>query len=339
MQFNINIFNSFKSKLYSSLVLITLVITFGTIGYTMLSDVDILDALYMTIITMSTVGFREIEDFGASEKLFTIVLILVSIVVYGYSVASLTEYLASSKIFQRLKLRKVQQSIQNLKNHSVVCGYGRNGKQAVAKLKKFHVPCVIIEKDKELIEELDAANMLYVEGDATNDNTLLKAGLKDAKNLITALPSDADNLFVVFSARQLNNNLTIISRASTESSDSKLRMAGANNIIMPDKIGGDHMASLVVTPDLVEFIDKLTISEECTTNLVEIAIDDLPQEFLNKTITDLDLRKKTGCTVIGFKSVHNTYLINPEANTKLTKGSNLILLGRPEQIQKLHEVY
>lgn len=339
MQFNINIFNSFKSKLYSSLVLITLVITFGTIGYTMLSDVDILDALYMTIITMSTVGFREIEDFGASEKLFTIVLILVSIVVYGYSVASLTEYLASSKIFQRLKLRKVQQSIQNLKNHSVVCGYGRNGKQAVAKLKKFNVPCVIIEKDKELIEELDAANMLYVEGDATNDNTLLKAGLKDAKNLITALPSDADNLFVVFSARQLNNNLTIISRASTESSDSKLRMAGANNIIMPDKIGGDHMASLVVTPDLVEFIDKLTISEECSTNLVEIAIDDLPKEFLNKTITDLDLRKKTGCTVIGFKSANNTYLINPEANTKLTTGSNLILLGRPEQIQKLHEVY
>ena len=339
MQFNINIFNSFKSKLYSSLVLITLVITFGTIGYTMLSDVDILDALYMTIITMSTVGFREIEDFGASEKLFTIVLILVSIVVYGYSVASLTEYLASSKIFQRLKLRKVQQSIQNLKNHSVVCGYGRNGKQAVAKLKKFNVPCVIIEKDKELIEELDAANMLYVEGDATNDNILIKAGLIDAKNLITALPSDADNLFVVFSARQLNNNLTIISRASTESSDSKLRMAGANNIIMPDKIGGDHMASLVVTPDLVEFIDKLTISEECSTNLVEIAIDNLPKEFLNKTITDLDLRKKTGCTVIGFKSANNTYLINPEANTKLTTGSNLILLGRPEQIQKLHEVY
>lgn len=339
MKANFSILNSFKSKLYSSVLLIALVITFGTIGYTFLSNVNALDALYMTIITMSTVGFREIEDFGAAEKLFTIILILVSIVVYGYSVASLTEYLANSKIFQRLKLRKVQKSIQNLKNHAVVCGYGRNGKQAVTKLKKFNVTVVIIEKDKELIDQLDAANLLYIEGDATNDSTLLKAGLKEAKNLITALPSDADNLFVVFSARQINKNLTIISRASTESSDSKLRAAGANNIIMPDKIGGDHMASLVVTPDLVEFIDKLTVSEECTTNLVEIAIDDLPKEFLNKTITDLDLRKKTGCTVIGFKTLDNNYLINPEANTKLIKGSNLILLGRPEQIELLHKVY
>ena len=219
-----------------------------------------------------------------------------------------------------------------------MCGYGRNGRQAIIKLKKFNMPCVVIEKNKAIIEELDLNNILYVEGDGTDDETLNEAGIKNAKSLITALPSDADNLFVVLSARQINKDFTIISRASSESSFKKLKIAGATNIIMPDKIGGEHMASLVVTPDLVEFVDKLTISEECATNLEEIAINDLPLNFLNKTILDLDLRKRTGCLIIGFKTADNKYIINPEANTILEPNSNLIVLGRPNQIEKLHQI-
>jgi voltage-gated potassium channel len=143
---------------------------------------------------------------------------------------------------------------------------------------------------------------------------------------------------VVLSARQFNKNMIIISRASNESSVNKLKIAGANNIIMPDKIGGMHMASLVVTPDLVEFVDRLTMNEEGSTNLEEIAVNDLPSEFLNKTIRDLDLRRKTGCSVIGFKTDSNEYVINPESETTLTTDSNLIVLGRPSQIKKLREI-
>ena len=150
----------------------------------------------------------------------------------------------------------------------------------------------MVEKDKELISFLDEEGVLYIDGDATTDEVLLKAGVEKASNLITALPSDADNLFVVLTASQLNKECRIISRASNESSYSKLKIAGASNVIMPDKLGGAHMASLVVTPDVIEFVDRLTIEGETTANLEEVAVNDLPKEYLGKTIFDLDLRKK-----------------------------------------------
>ncbi len=328
----------FKTKLYVSIIFFISVVAIGVIGYMILSAANFLDALYMTIITMTTVGFGEIHPLNEHEKIFTIFLILLSIVVYAYSVTALSEYLVNGKLLQLLKLRKVQQKIQNLKNHTIVCGYGRNGKQAVIKLKNFNMPCVVIEKDKALIEQLERDNILFVEGDAIQDETIQKAAVQNAKSLITALASDADNLFVVLSARQMNKDMIIISRASNESSVDKLKIAGANNIIMPDKIGGMHMASLVVTPDLVEFVERLTILDEGSTNLEEIPVNGLDPEFLNKTIRDLDLRRRTGCSVIGFKTTTNEYVVNPDAETKLTMGSNLIVLGRPGQIKKLREI-
>ena len=168
---------------------------------------------------------------------------------------------------------------------------------------------------------------------------LKKLRLDKAKSLITALPSDADNLFVVLSARQFNKNFTIISRASNESSYGKLKIAGATNVIMPDKLGGAHMASLVVTPDLIEFIDRLTIAGNKNANLEEISVNSLPKEYFSKTILDLDLRKKTGCSVIGFKTSLGEYLINPDANIKLEKDTYLIVLGNKEQINRLREIF
>lgn len=328
----------FKSKLYISIILLLIVILLGVTGFMVISDETFVDALYMTIITMSTVGYGTLHELNATEKIFTIFLIMISIVFYAYSVTALSQYLVNGKFLQQLKDKNVQKKIQKLKNHAIVCGYGRNGKQAVIKLKSFNMPCVVVEKDKELLDELENDNILYIEGDATADESLQKAGIQNANSLITALPSDADNLFVVLSARQFNKNMTIISRASNESSINKLKIAGANNIIMPDKIGGMHMASLVVTPDLVEFVDRLTMLEEGSTNLEEILVNDLPTEFLNKTIRDLDLRKRTGCSVIGFKTATNDYIVNPESETILTADSNLIVLGRPSQIKKLREI-
>ena len=329
----------FKTKLYKPLVLLLIILAFGVSGYMILSGDTFLNSLYMTIITMTTVGFREIHPFTEAEKIFTIILILTSISVFGYTVSIFTEYIVSGQLFQQLKLKKVQKKIDNLKNHTIVCGYGRNGKQAILKLENYKKEFVIIDDNAEILTELESQEMLAIKGDATLDETLLEAGIERAKYLITALPSDADNLFVVLTARQLNKKCKIISRASNESSYSKLKIAGADNVIMPDKLGGAHMASLVVTPDVIEFVDRLTISGETTTNLEEVSVDDLPAIYLNKTILDLDLRNKTGCTVIGFKGLNNEYVINPEANSKLIAGSNLIVLGRPEQITKLRELF
>ncbi len=329
----------FKSKLQKALLLLFFVLTTGVVGYMYLSGYSFTDALYMTVITVSTVGFSEVEPLNDQEKLFTIFLITISIISFGYSVSAFTEYIISGQLFQQLKLKKVQKKIEKLNGHTIICGFGRNGKQSMIKLQNYKKDFVIIEKAEEIINDIDLQGFLNVKGDATTDEALIKAGIKGADNLITALPSDADNLFVVLSARQLNANCRIISRASNESSYSKLKIAGADNVIMPDKLGGDHMASLVVTPDVIEFVGRLTIEGETTANLEEISVNDLPKEYLDKTILDLDLRRKTGCTVIGFKAPDNSYLINPEASIVLQKDSHLIVLGRPEQISKLRVLF
>lgn len=328
-----------ESRIHRILVLVISILTFGTVGYMLLSNLSVVDALYMTVITVTTVGFGEVHPFSPEEKVFTIFLILTSITIFGYAISAFSEYLVSGELFERIKHRRVEKKIARLKGHTIVCGYGRNGKQAIVKLGNYHMKYVVVEKNKEMIEILDANGILNIEGDATLDATLQKAGIENASNLITALSSDANNLFVVLTASQLNPSCRIISRASSESSYSKLKIAGADNVIMPDKLGGNHMASLVTTPDVIEFVDRLTIEGETTANLEEIAVNDLPTKYINKTILDLDLRRQTGCTVIGFKNKEEDYIINPEANIKLIKDSHLIILGRPEQIIKLRELF
>lgn len=331
--------NDFQSNLYKVLFLFILVIVIGILGYMYLSNDTFINALYMTIITITTVGFGEVHPLSENEKLFTIFLILMSIVILGLIASLITQYVASGELFVKIKFKKVQKKIEQLKKHTIVCGYGRNGKQAIIKLKKYQKSLVIIENDEKLLHEIDDENLLYVKGDATRDDILSKAGIEKASNIITTLPSDADNLYVVLSARQLNKNLTIVSRASDDTSDSKLRIAGANNVIMPDKLGGDHMAALLVTPDLVDFVDMLSVDSENATHLEEIVVDELPKEYLLKSIRDLDIRQKTGCTVIGFKTPVNEYLINPEANTQLVSSSKLIVLGNLEQIKNLNKLF
>ena len=328
-----------RSRLYKAVFFTGLTFSIGIIGYFLLFGYSFVDAFYMTVITVTTVGFGEVHPFTSEEKVFTIFLILSSLFTFGYAVSSFSEYLISGDFFHQLKIKRVQKQIELLDGHIIVCGFGRNGKQALAKLKSYKRNVVVIEKNKELIKLLDESKVLNVEGDATSDDTLLKAGINKAKFLITALPSDADNLFVVLTANQLNNQCKIISRASKETTYNKLKIAGASNVIMPDKLGGDHMASLVVTPDVIEFVDRLTIDGDTSANLEDIDVDGLPKEYLNKTILDLDLRRKTGCTVIGYKTADNEYIINPESSLKLEAGGNLIVLGRPEQIIKLRELF
>ena len=327
------------SRAYKAIVLFLGVILLGVLGYSSLFDYTWVDALYMTIITITTVGFGEVHPLTDASKIFTIFMILTSISIYGYLVSVVSEYLSNTTLMEALRTTKILKQIDSLEGHTIVCGYGRNGRQAAFKLKNHKKSCVVIEKSPELLKEIEEDGFLCVEGDATDDTSLLHAGIEKAKSLITALPSDADNLYVVLSSRQLNANTTIVSRANNESSQHKLKIAGADNIIMPDKIGGDHMAALLVTPDLVEFVNRISLDGESSANLEEIAVEDLPKEYLLKSIRDLDLRKKTGCSVIGFVTGDGEYIINPSSDMVLQPKSNLILLGRPDQIIKIKEVF
>jgi voltage-gated potassium channel len=319
-------------------LLVVLLFT-GIIGFKIMSDYSWVDAFYMTVITITTVGFGEVQPLDPETKIFTILLILTSVVIVGYALTIITEYIISKNVISELKHKKMQKKIDALSNHIVICGYGRNGKQAAKKLLTHNRSFVVIESNKETIEKYQNENTRFVFGNANDDEVLLAAGIERAECLISALPNDSDNVFVVLSARQMNKNARIISRASNESSYSKLKLAGANNVILPDKIGGDHMASLVVVPDLLEFIDNLSIVGNKSINIEEIAVEQLYDTSNIKTIQDLELRKKTGCSVIGYKDETGHYTINPEASQKLVPNSKVIVLGQPEQIQKLNSTY
>ena len=315
------------------------VILIGVFGYCYFFNYTIIDGLYMTIITITTVGFAEVNPLDDASKLFTIFLILTSISVYGYVVSVVSEFLSNSTLMEEIRNKKKLKKIAELEGHTIICGYGRNGRQAASKLKNFKKTCVIIERKANLLREIQEEGFFFVEGDATDDDTLLDAGIKKAGSLITSLPSDADNLYVVISSRQLNSKIAIVSRATNESTQKKLKIAGADNVIMPDKLGGEHMASLLVTPDLVEFVNRISIDGENSANLEEISVEDLPKEYILKSIRDLDLRKKTGCSVIGFVTAKGDYIINPTSDMILEHNSNLIVLGRPDQIAKIKELF
>lgn len=327
-----------RSKIYLAISLLHAVVLIGVLGYRFLAGYSWTDALYMTVITMATVGFKEVHPLDNTAKIFTVFLILASVFILGFAIAVLTEYLLGRNSLQLLKKKKVKNKIKSLSNHVVVCGYGRNGMQAAERLKAYNKAFVVIEKNKEVIEKYEN-EILFIEGDANEDEVLNEAGIEKAQYLIAAMPDDAANLFVVLSARQLNQKLFIISRASLATSQKKLFLAGANKVIMPDKIGGDHMASLVVMPDLITFMDKLSVEGEHTTNLEEVAIEDFADQVDCNSLRDLDLRRKTGCTIIGYISPDGDYIINPEADLQLQPRSKVIVLGRPEQIRKLNEMF
>jgi len=327
------------TKLYVALGLILVMVSIGITGFIIIEHYTFLEAFYMTIITIATVGFQEVRPLSDAGKVFTAVLIITSFGTFAYAISAITKYVVEGEFNYYYKYFKVNNTISKLSNHVVICGYGRNGKQAATVLQSNKQNFVIIEKNETLVEQVREHGFLCIQGDCTQDELLLKTGINNARALITTLPIDADNLFVVLTARSINPKLTIISRASDDNSDKKLKIAGANNVIMPDRIGGAHMASLVIKPDVIEFLDHITGQGGPNINLEEIVFSELPEHLRNHTIKDLEVRNKSGANIIGFKTAHGEYVINPSAETKIIPGAKLFVLGTPEQVGKLREIF
>jgi voltage-gated potassium channel len=329
------------AKIYYAIALLILVIVSGTIGYSVVEGWGLVDSFYMTIITVSTVGYGEVQTLSAEGKIFTSFLIITSFGTFAYAITSITSYLVGGEYRAYFKDYRVNKKIENLHGHTVICGYGRVGKQAVADMVEQKENVVVIEYNDELVDKhiIDKNNFFFLRGDATSDENLEKAGVKRAKALITALPKDSDNLFVVLSARQINKQLKIISRSSNKKNCSKLSTAGADNVIMPDTVGGAHMASLVTTPDVMEFLDLIKISGDHHMNIEEISFSDLPQDYKFKSISELDAKKITGCNIIGYRKPTGEYIINPDPSIAVVPDSKLFVLGNPEQIDHLNELF
>ncbi len=325
-----------ERALVFTVILILIVISSGVIGYMLIEGFSLLDALYMTVITISTVGFKEVHQMSDAGKLFTLILIIISIGLIGYSFTRITTFFVENKL-RNLIVGATNKTVKKMKNHVIICGYGRNGQQAAKELIAHKTKVVIIDQNHEVTLSETNQNMKLIHGDATNDEALINAGIKNASSLITTLPDDADNLFVVLTARSLNQDCVIISRSFSESSEKKLRIAGVNNVVMPEKVGGAHMAKLIARPDTVEFLEHLSITGDSPTNIEEILCSEMDSSYINKTIYEIGVRKKFGANIIGFKSAEGNYIMNPHPDTKLEPNSKLFILGTAEQIRAMKE--
>ena len=291
----------------------------------------------MTVITVSTVGFGEVKTLSAQGQIFTSFLIITTFGTFAYTISNLTRYVLSGQYKIYLKTFQTMNALERLEDHVIVCGYGRNGKQAIKTLRAHNQNFVAIETDAKIVEKAreQVPDLLMVEGDATDDNILEQVGIKSAKAIIATLPKDADNLFVVLTAREINKKLNIISRASDDRSERKLKIAGANNVILPDNVGGSHMATLVLTPDLMEFLDHISVMGKDESTLVEIKFKNLPRDFEHKSIIEIEKRYQTGARIIGFKTPENEIIVNPSSATELVPKSKLFVLGNPDQIKRI----
>ena len=324
-------------KLYLAIGMVLLVLLVGIVGYYTIEDYSLLDSVFMTVITVATVGYREVKELDDAGKIFTSFLIIFSIGTFAYAISVITRYVIEGEFQTYFRHYKVNKEILKLKDHVIVCGFGRNGRQACEQLRSGNEKFVAIESNPKIIAALhEDESILFIEGDATNDDVLLEAGLERAKALITALPNDAANVFVVLTARDRNPNLKIISRASDDASEHKLKRAGANNVIMPDKIGGTHMAALVTKPDVLEFIDHIT--GRINIRLEEILYSSLPNSMRGKSIRELEIRNKTGANIIGFKTAEGDYIINPSPEMVMMPDAKLFVLGTQEQVSRFKEI-
>jgi len=339
MSQQVNKFQEFSTRTVQvSFLLLLFLLAGGTIGYRLIEGWSILECLYMTVITIATVGFKEVRPLSEAGMVFTIGLIISSLGSLAYVSLSLARFVFDGELANYIKTYRVDKKILKLKDHVIIVGFGRNGEQAAIELQEHKVDFVIIDKRDNVISRVrENSELLYIKGDATHEDVLEQAGIYRAKALIATTPNDADNVFVVLTARSMNPGLTIISRASEIESQMKLKRAGATNIIMPERIGGQRMAKLVHQPDVVEFLEYILLQKSLDVSLEEISCRNLASQFNGKPIGVLKMHDKSGTNILGMKLSGARYLFNPTPETVISRNDQLFVLGAPGQVALLKE--
>lgn len=323
----------------SGIILLSTMMIGGTLGYRFIEGWKLIDCFYMTIITISTVGFREINppsDFG---KVFTAILIIFSLGSVAY-IGYLARFIFDGNFLKYYRYYRVEKRITRLYNHVIICGYGRNGEQVGKELASHNTPFVIVENRENVLNRIsrEEPDLMYIDGDATHEDVLIRAGVQRAKALITTTPSDANNVFVVLSARSLNSKMKIISRAVDYHSEEKLKRAGADNVIMPELIGGQRMAKLVAQPDVVEFVEYVLLQDAVEVSLEEISCRNLSETFIGKALSHFRQREISGANIVGIKDRNGRYIFNPGSDYILEAEDQLFVLGSPEQLRIFRKV-
>jgi len=319
----------------------------GMTGFMVIEHFRPAEAFYMTVITVSTVGFGELHPLSEAGRLFVSFYILYNLVVVAYLVSVFSTFIFDGELRKIFSMYRADQEIKRFSGHVIVCGFGRNGRKAYQDLRLNGARVVVVEQNEQLIKELSedrtgedhdgdgaaGGKFFAVVGDATHDLILQQAGVARASALITALPKDADNVFVALSARALNPRLKIIARASYKTSESKLLSAGADSVVMPDEIGGSHMANLVVRPEVIRFLDLISGMSADRLRLEELTFQQMRRDLQGQSIRQLDVRSVTGATIIGLRQAAGTVLVSPPVDYVPAPGDVLLVLGSEAQIE------
>lgn len=324
-------------KLLFLIIMFLVVVLFGIFGYTWIEGWDLLDSLYMTIITLSTVGYGEVREIGPGGRVFTVLLIVFGLFTITYIVGLVAETLVAGEIRSVLGRRKVSKKIKSLRDHYIICGYGRIGSIICKGLTRKAIPLMVIEKDEHVQEELEQDEILYLQGDATHEETLLEAGIEKAKGLVSVVSSDAENVYICLTARGLSPRLYILSRAEDEASERKLLRAGANKVILPYILGGRRMVQAIIRPTVSDFLESAVHDQSFELAIEEITVGE-DSRLANRSLVDSGIRQEMDVIIIGIKQKAGTMIFNPSSQTKIQSDDILIAMGRNKDLETLRRV-
>lgn len=317
------------------LLLLFLVIIVGTVGYEILEENwTLLDSFYMTIITISTTGFREVKDLSQSGRMFTVFLIISGVLTIAYTGGKAAQILIETQVLRR---RKMSKELEKISDHYIVCGYGRMGRQICEGLVENQVPFVVIENDQKKLTTIKELNLLFIEGDATNDEILIKAGIKRAKGLVAVIRTDAENVFATLSARELSPEIFVVARAVEDGTEKKLITAGANRVVKPYELGGNRMVQLLLRPGVIDFIDGVARNKNVEISLEEITLNE-GSILVGKSLSNSPVRKDLNIIIVAISRNDGNFIYNPKSDTKFEVNDKLIAIGEQTNLSKLTEL-
>lgn len=325
-------------RLFIALLLLIMLVAVGTIGYIMIMGWDILDAIYMTVITIATVGFHEVGQLNDGGRIFTIFLIFSGLALGSFAIGTIAAFLTEGQLAKFLKGSKMAWEITNLKNHIIVCGYGKIGREVCKTLAQLGKTFIVIDRDPDKIDEAIGLDYLAAVGDASDDDVLLKVGIKTARALISAISDDSANAYLVLTARSLNEKMYIVARGADDISSKKLLRVGANRVVSPFEIGARRMTAYVVKPEIVDFMDGFAPGGTFGLQLESITLSK-SSNLVGKPLNQSNIKTRTqGALIVGISKPSIPIAINPPGETILETGDILIAIGNENQLQELAKI-